>query len=42
MTKTIIFSHGKESGPNGSKIQLLSGVARKLGYRTHSVDYRSF
>ena len=40
MAKTVIFSHGKESGPDGSKIQLLSGVARKLGYHTQSVDYR--
>ena len=25
----IIFSHGKESGPNGSKIRALSEIAQK-------------
>ncbi len=41
LMNTVIFSHGKESGPNGSKIQLLRGIAEKLGYRTISVDYRN-
>lgn len=36
----IIFSHGKESGPNGKKIQLLSKVASNLGFETDSIDYR--
>lgn len=35
----VIFSHGKESGPQGSKIQHLTEIARKLGCDTESVDY---
>lgn len=35
----VIFSHGKESGPRGSKIQHLTEIARKLGCDTESVDY---
>ncbi len=37
----IIFSHGKESGPNGAKIQLLANIAQRLGFKTHSIDYRN-
>lgn len=37
--KTIYFSHGKESGPNGRKIQKLVEVGRSLGFATHSIDY---
>lgn len=40
MTKTVIFSHGKESGPNGTKIQLLSEVALRKGHTVRSIDYR--
>lgn len=36
---TVIFSHGKESGPNGAKINLLSRVAQELGFLTASIDY---
>ncbi len=35
----IIFSHGKESGPNGSKIQALGAQAEQLGHSTVSLDY---
>ena len=36
----IIFSHGKESGPDGGKIRALSAIAVDLGYTYESVDYR--
>jgi len=36
----IIFSHGKESGPDGSKIKLLRQVAEKNNFDTVSLDYR--
>ena len=43
MTDTlVVFSHGKESGPWGSKIAALARVAEKLGARTLSVNYREF
>lgn len=36
----VIFSHGKESGPWGSKIQSLAAVAERLGGQVISIDYR--
>ena len=36
----VIFSHGKESGPDGSKIKLLREVAEKNHFETVSLDYR--
>ena len=36
----IYFSHGKESGPKGSKIQKMSALAESMGFSTFSVDYR--
>jgi pimeloyl-ACP methyl ester carboxylesterase len=36
----VIFSHGKESGPQGRKIEALSRVARGAGAQTCSVNYR--
>jgi predicted esterase YcpF (UPF0227 family) len=36
----VVFSHGKESGPFGSKIQALMAVARRYGAQVMSVDYR--
>lgn len=36
----VIFSHGKESGPAGRKIQCLVDVATAMGLETTSVDYR--
>lgn len=35
----IIFSHGKESGPWGSKITALSDLAKDHGHTTESIDY---
>jgi len=40
MKKQIIFSHGKESGPNGAKIRTLTEVGKEMGYETLSIDYR--
>jgi predicted alpha/beta-hydrolase family hydrolase len=39
-TATIVFSHGKESGPWGSKIQAMASAARELGLGVESVDYQ--
>ncbi len=36
----VVFSHGKESGPWGSKIQALAGIAKRLDAEVISVDYR--
>ncbi|OZG74617.1 alpha/beta hydrolase [Hahella sp. CCB-MM4] len=36
----VIFSHGKESGPWGSKIRYLSELALKLGYTFETIDYQ--
>ncbi len=36
----VVFSHGKESGPWGSKISAMADVARAEGYEADSVDYR--
>lgn len=36
----VVFSHGKESGPWGSKIRALANVAERLGAQVMSVDYR--
>ena len=36
----VVFSHGKESGPMGSKIRALMRVAELQGARTLSVNYR--
>lgn len=37
---TLIFSHGKESGPWGSKILAMAAVAREAGLAVESVDYQ--
>ena len=36
----VVFSHGKESGPWGSKILALADVVKQLGGTVISVDYR--
>jgi pimeloyl-ACP methyl ester carboxylesterase len=36
----VVFSHGKESGPWGSKIRALADIAVRLGAEVISVDYR--
>jgi alpha/beta superfamily hydrolase len=38
--RTVIFSHGKESGPWGAKITAMAAVVRALGAAVESVDYR--
>jgi alpha/beta superfamily hydrolase len=38
--ETVVFSHGKESGPWGSKITAMAETVRKLGFAVESVDYR--
>ena len=38
--RTVVFSHGKESGPWGSKITAMAQVVRELGLAVESVDYR--
>jgi alpha/beta superfamily hydrolase len=37
---TVVFSHGKESGPWGAKITAMARVAQDLGLAVESVDYR--
>jgi pimeloyl-ACP methyl ester carboxylesterase len=37
---TVVFSHGKESGPWGSKITAMAAVVRDLNVAVESVDYR--
>lgn len=37
---TVVFSHGKESGPWGAKITAMAAVVRGLNLRVESVDYR--
>jgi pimeloyl-ACP methyl ester carboxylesterase len=36
----ICFSHGKESGPWGTKIRVLAEVARAAGWTVESLDYQ--
>lgn len=37
----VIFSHGKESGPWGSKIKVLANIAMAQGFDVDSIDYSS-
>lgn len=37
---TIVFSHGKETGPRGTKINALSAIAHAHGHAVVSIDYR--
>ena len=37
---TVVFSHGKESGPWGSKITAMAAAVRDLKVEAESVDYR--
>ncbi len=37
---TVVFSHGKESGPWGTKIRAMSDMCRRMGCATDSIDYR--
>ncbi len=36
----VIFSHGKVTGPKGSRIKSLSQIAVRMGYEVESLDYR--
>lgn len=40
MSRYIVFSHGRDSGPWGEKITAMAEVARREGYQADSVDYR--
>lgn len=40
-TPLVVFSHGKETGPNGRKINTLREIAHSAGAQTISVDYTS-
>ena len=35
----VIFSHGKETGPWGTKIKHLASVAQVAGWQVLSIDY---
>jgi predicted esterase YcpF (UPF0227 family) len=35
----VYFSHGKESGPRGGKIQRLASIASEHGCTVDSIDY---
>jgi len=37
---TVVFSHGKETGPWGTKITAMAEVVRALGLAAESVDYQ--
>lgn len=37
---TLMFSHGQESGPWGTKIRAMAERARSLGCEADSIDYR--
>ena len=36
----VIFSHGQESGPWGSKIQSMAETVRAMGCEADSIDYQ--
>jgi predicted esterase YcpF (UPF0227 family) len=35
----VVFSHGKESGPQGKKITAMRSIAEELGFSSISLDY---
>lgn len=37
---TVVFSHGQESGPWGSKITAMAAVASDRGWQVESIDYQ--
>ncbi len=37
---TVIFSHGQESGPWGTKIRAMAERARAIGCQADSIDYQ--
>jgi len=36
----IVFSHGQESGPWGTKIKIMNKFVKNMGFESDSVDYR--
>ena len=39
MKYRVLFAHGSGTGPNGTKIKLLTKVCEKLGFESESIDY---
>jgi len=37
---TVVFSHGQESGPWGTKIRAMAELAKSLGCQVESIDYQ--
>ena len=37
---TVVFSHGQESGPWGTKIRAMADLAKSLGCSVESIDYQ--
>lgn len=37
---TVVFSHGQESGPWGTKIKAMAAMVKELGYHADSIDYQ--
>ena len=37
---TIVFSHGQESGPWGTKIRAMAAMVEELGCKAESIDYQ--
>jgi predicted esterase len=37
---TVVFSHGQESGPWGTKIRAMADLARSMGCAVQSIDYQ--
>ena len=37
---TVVFSHGQESGPWGTKIRAMADLVKDMGCRAESIDYQ--
>ena len=37
---TVLFSHGQESGPWGTKIRSMAELVRSIGFEADSIDYQ--
>ncbi len=37
---SVVFSHGQESGPWGTKIRLMAETVRSMGFEADSIDYQ--
>ncbi len=40
MKASVIFSHGQESGPWGTKIRAMAETVRSMGFEADSIDYQ--